>query len=119
MRKEPSLASHIFRVGVVLVEIGYGRRVSDFDYNQWGILQFWFDGGEEYVPLGIVKKGINSNIDSRYASMTALCLDEIPVQCSKVAHLEGENFGDAYKSIFGGLFWEGLFTVNLSVFSTY
>jgi len=28
-----------------------------------------------------------------------LCLDEIPVQSSKVAHLEGENFGDAYKSI--------------------
>jgi hypothetical protein len=93
------LASHIFRVGVVLVEIGYGRRVSDFDYNQWGILQFWFDGGEEYVPLGIVKKEITSNIDSKYASITAFCLDEIPVQCSKVAHLEGENFGDAYKSI--------------------
>lgn len=93
------LAEHIFSVGVVLVEIGYGRRVVDFEYDQSHILQFSFHNVEKVVPIGAVKKQMTTNIDSKYASMTVLCLEEIQYQCSKANQLKGEKADNAYKTI--------------------
>ncbi|KAH6714432.1 hypothetical protein BKA61DRAFT_575197 [Leptodontidium sp. MPI-SDFR-AT-0119] len=96
------LVGHILRVGVVLVEIGYGKRVVDYEFDMWGTtwgtIVISLHNVKGKVSIETVKGELTANMGSDYASMTTLCLGEIQ-QLSLELYWKGKSFGEIYKEI--------------------
>jgi hypothetical protein len=97
------LSDHMFRVGLVLAEIGCAKQVVRIERDEmFGILKFPLYRAEQDATIETLKEYMIPNMGMNYAKITVFCLQELRELCNQQRLEAGESHDAvdaAYKRI--------------------
>jgi hypothetical protein len=101
------LSAQIFRVGLILAEIGSAKQVVGIKQDKvFNILKFKLDRVKEEVTIDTLKKHIDPTLGEPYVKMTSFCLQEQVDLCVRLREEDPSGVDAAYKRILEEYFRE-------------